>query len=189
MSARRRFRGSQRNSPVISPDKLISQRHHYIPVFYLKQWCAQDGRICEFSRPYDAVKPRMTHPKGTGYEVNLYTITGLNDDSSQIVEQHFMKRVDQLASDALVKLMNGSARDFDVKLKSGWSRFIMSLIQRNPQKVAWIAERIAEFYEKRHDDIQADYEGFRKDGDPPTFAEYLLLRGPAALAKSKALLL
>jgi hypothetical protein len=32
-------------------------RHHYIPIFYLKQWARDDGMLCEFSKPYDSVKP------------------------------------------------------------------------------------------------------------------------------------
>jgi len=42
-------------------------KHHYIPVFYLKQWAGVDGRVCEFSKPYDRVKPRRAHPDGTAY--------------------------------------------------------------------------------------------------------------------------
>jgi Protein of unknown function (DUF4238) len=104
----------------------IPRRHHYIPVFYLKRWTARDGRICEFSRPHDVVKARMTYPAGTAYEHDLYKIHGLESDAGQVTEQRFLKRVDQLASDALVKLIHGSAPDFnDVRAKSAWSRFIL----------------------------------------------------------------
>jgi hypothetical protein len=46
---------------------MKDQKHHYIPEFYLKQWAGPDGRLCEFSRPYKRVLPRMTHPGGTGF--------------------------------------------------------------------------------------------------------------------------
>src|SRR5580692_1218431 len=42
-------------------------KHHYIPVFYSKEWAGPDGRLCEYSRPYDVVKPKRVHPDGTGY--------------------------------------------------------------------------------------------------------------------------
>jgi hypothetical protein len=51
-------------------------RHHYIPIFYLKQWAGDDKRICEFGRPYDRAKPRRVHPAGTGYMDGLNTVEG-----------------------------------------------------------------------------------------------------------------
>ena len=57
------------------------EKHHYLPVFYLKQWAGKDGRLCEFSRPYKNVKPKFQggnalvresdHAK---YEVDYVTI-------------------------------------------------------------------------------------------------------------------
>lgn len=55
-------------------DKHHYIKHHYIPVFYSKRWTGQDGRLCEYSRPYKVVKPRRTFPDGTGYARGLYTL-------------------------------------------------------------------------------------------------------------------
>jgi hypothetical protein len=53
-------------------------KHHYLPKFYLKQWATGlDGRLCEFSMPYDTVKPKRVHPDGTGYEPDLYNFNTL----------------------------------------------------------------------------------------------------------------
>jgi hypothetical protein len=41
-------------------------KHHFIPVFYTKEWGGPDGRVCEYSRPYDVVKPNCRLcPRGT----------------------------------------------------------------------------------------------------------------------------
>jgi uncharacterized protein DUF4238 len=40
---------------------LEGEKHHYIPVFYLKQWAGADGRLCQYSRPYNRVKPKRVH--------------------------------------------------------------------------------------------------------------------------------
>src|SRR5580704_19752927 len=66
-----------------APDKGQRKKHHYIPVFYLKKWTAQDGRLWEFSRPYKTpegqpkpdiksipVKARHTYPDATGFIKN-----------------------------------------------------------------------------------------------------------------------
>jgi hypothetical protein len=80
------------------------QNHHYIPVFYLKQWSGTDGRLCEFSRPYKAIKPRMTHPDGAGYIRGLYTFSGLAPAMVDFLEEQFFRGADDRASGALREL-------------------------------------------------------------------------------------
>lgn len=61
------------NRPSNPPHK-----HHYVPQFYLAQWAtAADDRLCEYSRPYDEVKPKRRHPAETGYIDRLYELKGL----------------------------------------------------------------------------------------------------------------
>jgi hypothetical protein len=81
-----------------------NEKHHYLPVFYLKQWAGTDGRLCEFSRPYKSVEPRRTHPDGTGYVRGLYKIEGLPPQTMNVIETKFLKPADGLASDALKAL-------------------------------------------------------------------------------------
>jgi hypothetical protein len=166
----------------------IPRRHHYIPVFYLKQWTGADGRLCEFSRPYDLVKPRMTRPRRTAYEYDLYKIQGTEHEFSQATELRFLKRVDQLAADALQILLHGSGHITE-PLKSGWSRFIMSLLQRTPERIEWIGENVDLHYNQRLADIEVKYTELRKPSDPPTFADYMSSVDPVAREKAKAILL
>jgi len=166
------------------------EKHHYLPVFYLKRWAGRDGRLCEYSRPQDAVKPRMTHPSGTGYERDLYKINGLRPESSQLLERRFMKAVDQRASDTLNRLLDGTdLATLNIDQKSGWSRFIMSLVQRHPEKISWITQIVDERYDDRLAEAEANYQTFRKPGDPPTFGEYKARMDPNAREILKAELL
>jgi hypothetical protein len=166
------------------------QVHHYSPRFYLKRWAGSDGRLCEYSRPRDIVKPRMTHPSGTGYVRDLYTIAGLPPERSQVLENPFMKVLDQKASDTLDKLLDGRRLSrLDVSQKSAWARFIMSLIQRHPEKIAWIARIVGELFDYTQAALEADYEKFRKSGDPPTFTEYKASLDPNAREILKAVFL
>src|ERR1700730_11752891 len=109
-------------------------KHHYIPVFYLKQWAGDDRRICEFSKPYDRVKARRVHPDGTGYVHGLNTIPGLPPHETDFLETHFLKITDDMAAKALPRLISNAAAVKTVpKLRDGWSRFIASLMIRNPE--------------------------------------------------------
>jgi len=149
-----------------------AEKHHYIPCFYTRQWSGADGRLCEFSRHHGIVKPRMTHPKGTGYAMRLYSVDGVAPEHRNAVEERFMRKTDQLASDALQLLLKGDGRAFTVETKSGWSRFIMSLMQRNPQKVEWARRNLRGLYSQELAKREADYDRLRGPADPPTFAEF-----------------
>jgi hypothetical protein len=109
----------------------------------------------------------MTHPEGTGYDF-------VPTESSQLlVEQRFMRIVDQKASETMEALLDGkdiSALNLDQK--SAWSRFVMSLVQRNPEKVAWITQVVDAHYDNRLARLEADYDSIRTPGYPFTFAEY-----------------
>ena len=54
-------------------------KHHYIPVFYLREWVDSKNRLMEFSRPTGKeVKARDTAPTGTGLSAasNLFEAVG-----------------------------------------------------------------------------------------------------------------
>jgi hypothetical protein len=138
-----------RNTPAL-------QKHHYVPVFYLKQWAGPDGRLCEFSRPYTLrpgevmppnipVKPRMTHPDGTGYARGLYTFDTLPPAVANVLEQQFLQRADDLAYSAVRRLLENRF-DFDDETRSAWSRFILTLLHRSPEAIDRIVRKIVEDY-------------------------------------------
>lgn len=113
-----------------------SQKHHYLPVFYLKRWakCSNDGKLVEFSRPHGPeVKPRRVAPAGTGFLDRLYAIDGLPLERAQQVEEEFMQPVDTVAADALALLEAGDPEvRRSVRYRSSWSLFLMSLMMRMP---------------------------------------------------------
>jgi hypothetical protein len=52
-------------------------KHHYIPVFYLKQWAGPDGKVVAFRRPHgDRVVATQKPPTHTGYDRGLYWMDG-----------------------------------------------------------------------------------------------------------------
>jgi hypothetical protein len=118
------------------------QKHHYIPVFYLKHWAGADGRLCEYSRPYDKVKPHRRYPSETGFEAGLYTLTTYPDSVAEIVERKLMRATDDWASRALCLLLDNNVESLDVHLRSGWARFIISLMRRNPEAVKDLADKL-----------------------------------------------
>jgi hypothetical protein len=158
-------------------------KHHYIPVFYLKQWAGADGRICEFSKPYDRVKARRVFPDATAYVHGLYRIPGLPPHEADFLESYFFKLTDDLAAKALQILLGGARTlNFSPKIKSGWSRVIASLMMRRSMLAA------KALYDQSRADLQADYAKHRNPTDPPTYEEYAALHSPNPAGRGGAIL-
>ncbi len=147
--------------------------HHYIPVFYLSQWCDTAGKVVRYYRPHKEVIASPITPKSTGYEPQLYALDGYPDDQKQWVEKNYMGPVvDAPASKALRILLAQNSLDMTPETRTDWVRFLMSLILRNPEAVANTnAEMRAGLTAKfsQHSDW---YEANKAPNDPPTFVEW-----------------
>ncbi len=160
-------------------------RHHYIPVFYLKRWAGKDGRVCEFSKPYkNLVKPRRTSPSGTGFVDRLYELPGVSDDQKQAIERYFMSPADTAAADALEHLHSIPQKKWNVRKRSAWSRFIVSMLLRNPEELRRFEEYYKEDVGSVTDDLEEQYQNRRSEDQPATFAEYMRAIDPAYLSRT-----
>src|SRR5712691_4401578 len=139
------------SAKTFSPMPRTDQKHHYIPVFYLKQWGGPDGRLCEYSRPHNAVRPRLVHPDGTGYLRGLYAIEGLPPETMNVIETKLLKPTDGLAADALKALAEGREFAKPTQMRTAWCRFILSLMLRFP-------EALAEMKKQLRNNVQKAYE-------------------------------
>jgi Protein of unknown function (DUF4238) len=120
------------------------QKHHYIPSFYLKHWTGSDGRLIEYRKGYkDRIFQRRTAPDGTGYVRGLNTIARIPDQFANYLEDEFLQRADDLASKALDCFLTGTPLSDPGKLRSGWSRFLMSMLHRHPERMSYL-KRVTE---------------------------------------------
>lgn len=153
---------------------IIGEKHHYIPVFYSREWAGLDGRLCEYSRPYREVKPQWKHPDATGYVRGLYTVPKNDPIVSEYIERHFFRVTDNGAAVVARQLRIEGRNDLFSLDRSSWSRFIISLMLRNPEYVARMAAEVAGFYART--DNEEKYQELRGPNDPATFEEYVAKR-------------
>ncbi len=133
-----------------------SVRHHYIPVFYLEAWTGADGMLCEISRPRNRATPKRVAPKATGFERHLYTVTGIPADKRSVVEDDYFQKVDGTAAEALQFMLQTGGHDMPDRLRRGWARFILSLRQRNPEKLAELKRMSSDRLEEILEQIRGD---------------------------------
>ena len=109
-------------------------KHHFIPVFYLKQWCAADEKVCEYRRRYHGSVPKRVFPDATGYVHGLYSVPGLPKEDEQYVEKRFMARIDSDAATALQWMLDETRplENLPDRLKVRWAQFVYSMTFRTP---------------------------------------------------------
>ena len=167
---------------------MTAKKHHYIPKCYLRQWVGVDGRLHAFSRPHVRVEERRLHPSQTGYIENLYAVATMPEGQRDVLEKEFFSRVDQDADDVLKIFLSGGQID-SARHQNGWSRFLMSLLQRHPARVETIREQAATTFAEAISEIGDQYAALRKPTDPATLAEFLKAPTADSIARFSGMLL
>lgn len=164
------------NSKTRKPDDNVPKRHHYLPVFYLKQWAGADGKICRFSRPDGRnVIAKRVSPEYTAFVENLYAIAGYPPEQAQQIEEGFLRPIDSGAADALRILISGG-EIYSSRLRSAWSQFLMSLLLRMPEDLEMFKNAYRTNLFGEDDERERRYQEIRGEDSPPTFMGYVRSR-------------
>lgn len=149
-------------------------KHHYIPVFYLREWVDSKNRLVEFSRPTGKeVKARETAPTGTGYVRGLYRMDHLTGEAAEAFERYFFSMVDNLAKDGLDILMSRKPPPWTDRTRSAWSRFVVGMLFRNPERIAATRRYIEDFTLANYEAGKLVYEAQKSEEDPD-YLEYIV---------------
>jgi hypothetical protein len=167
----------------------MPQKHHYIPVFYLKRWVGKDGQLCVYCRWHSRVEAKRMHPNATAYLKDLYAITGAGDAIANHLEERFLSIADDVAAKALNLLETGRGAQLDVHLRSGWARFVMSLFHRNPEAISKWMMKAAQAAAQAAEEFRANYPSRRLPTDPQNFEDYPLKSQEYYIARSAVLVL
>ena len=138
--------------------------HHFVPQFYLKRWAGPDGKVVEFTRPHRELVVHSKTPKTTGFQKHLYTIPELPPEKRSVLEDVVFKDIDQVGSDALDFMLGNFTGEKEMfnKLRCGWSRFLMSLMHRSPQKLAALKGLWLATYKPLSPELKREYEQLRR---------------------------
>lgn len=143
------------------------KNHHYIPQFYLSNWCGADGRVVYYRRVPNGVVENRIAPKSTGYEDSLYTLAHLHESVRQAVETEVTADVDNRAASALQKMVARKSTDtLTPNERLAWAQFITSLPIRNPEAVADIKKTSTrDGMEKAFKQAEQEFPAWAKAGD------------------------
>ncbi len=163
-------------------------KHHFLPEFYLRQWAGEHGQLTRFT-PVHAGKiaVRRAHPAQAGFKNDLYRLPGdhADDMAAQLLEWGFFRHVDNEAARALAILVSEAPWEWATDTRSGWSRFLLSLLHRTPRHWERILDELARLDAETLPEVQARYAELRGPTDPETVDEWIAARDPAHLEKER----
>jgi len=157
------------------------ERHHFIPAFAQQPWATgNDGNVCEMRLINGRVVRKRVHPNATGFQRRLYSTEGVPADKAQHLETNFFTPLDTEASVALERMLAMDPTPWSVELRHAWTRYLLSLMFRDPATVAIVKEHSEAMWREGLAVLEADYPARRRPTDPEDFAGFLALTDPAA---------
>lgn len=151
----------------------MSEKNHYLPIFYQKRWGTRaDKHVCVYARPHNAPHKSWKHPAGVGYQTDLYTVSNVDAAVATYLEKQFFLVTDNLAAKALSVIERGQRQPMDTTTRSGWTRFIMSLLHRNPEQVAKSHGVVSQYVSLLKPQYEKLYNDKKDVNHPATFDEF-----------------
>jgi hypothetical protein len=151
----------------------LSENNHYLPIFYQRRWGTRaDKRVCVYSRPYKASCKIWKHPAGVGYQTDLYTVSNVDAAAATYLEKQFFLVTDDLAAKALSVIECGQWQPMNTTTRSAWTRFIMSLLHRNPEQVAKSLAVVSQYVSLLKSQYEKLYYEKKDANHPATFDEF-----------------
>jgi hypothetical protein len=167
----------------------MPEKHHYLPVFYQARWAGADGQVCVYKQPCKEVKAKRRHPDYQGYEPDLYTIPGVEYETACHLERRFFLQADNDAAQALQKFERDQKIELDARLRSGWSRFVMSLIHRAPEEIRYFFAEAKKHVQDAERLFEENYTSLRLPTEPATFEEFKRYRPTNPEGRAAAMLI
>ena len=164
----------------------MGEKNHYIPKFYQKRWAVHaDNCVCVYSRPHKEVRAKRKHPTAVGYEPDLYTVSNIDVAAATFLERHFFQVTDDSASKALAVLEAGPwLHSMNSGVRSGWTRFIMSLLHRNPEQIRASLHNVSQYVILLKPQYERLYQNNKDANHPPTFDEFWQLILPDIVGRT-----
>lgn len=159
---------------------MNKQNHHYVPQFYLKNWASGSDHKFEYFqwKNRTLVNSRIS-PKGTAYEVNLYSMEEVLLEKKQEIEKFINAEIDAPASSTLNKIFQDGVQGLSAEEKYHWAKFLVSLRVRHPKSIETAKMDGRNMFLDILTNSEAEYQALRGAQDPPTFIDFCNQIDPA----------
>lgn len=149
-------------------------RHHFVPVFYLSNWCESDGMVPFSMREDDgSILQRRVSPTATAFENRLYSYEKVPEKQRQAVEkQFFAAEVDDKAAPVMQKIVAGEIGNLSPEERTDWTRFLIAARLRVPEIVHDLKKSASEELRRSLTEDHEDYLAVKGEVAAPTLLEW-----------------
>jgi hypothetical protein len=142
-------------------------KHHYVPQWYMREWCSSDGKLQCFMRlPTRALNSRRYSPKAIAFETNLYSWANPNHPNPQDLEKEFFQTIDREGARVSKILRLDGVKALSDNDRKHWAHFLGATILRLPREIKSIkneSQRIVMESVKDFDKVEQVFPGFSDD--------------------------
>ena len=120
-----------------------------------------------------------------GYQRDLYLVSNTDAAVATFLERQFFRVTDDLASKALAVIEAGPwQQPMENRVRSGWTRFIMSLLHRNPEQIRASLQTVSQYVTILKPQYERLYHNKKDANHPPTFNEFSQLILPEVVGRT-----
>jgi hypothetical protein len=149
-------------------------KHHFVPSFYLANWCEGDGMVPWFMRGADgAIYEGRGKPDQIAFEKRLYSYERVPEEQRQAVEKRFFSaEVDNRAAPILSKLLDGGVDDLIAEERIYWTRFLIAARLRVPELVNDLKKTAAQELRRSLTEDHDEFLAVRGTVETPTLLDW-----------------
>ena len=153
---------------------------HHTPVFYLKRWAGDDGKL-SVARHIRGKIARSRHaPEYLGFEPHLYSYHEdftANDPAE--IETQFLRPIDEQGARIVSNMIAG--RSLEKRDRVLWTQFLLALRARSPENVQKMRGEGEKALVAEMHSAQTDYERLRQNTDPTLAVDWLRVNRPGLI--------
>jgi len=124
--------------------KNLPRRHHFVPQMILRNFTADDGRLCYHQRDWEEGKIVRVKPNDVFFERDLYTRL-LADGSKDVSIELTFSKIESVAANFIGQLCAGVRQGNTITMNDGAWNFWFHLVKRTPGYMNAITDN-PEFY-------------------------------------------
>ena len=115
--------------------KEKGQKQHFVPEFFLKNWTDSDETVGVFRIDVPKLHFSRRSPGGAGYEHGLYSLKGVKETETNLVEEKVFGPIDNYAAPVIRRLLEFASPRLSGEEFEWLTIFAASLEMRNPKNI------------------------------------------------------
>jgi len=158
-------------------------QQHYVPRFLLERWhSGPDGKLTQFQWLRGALRADRFTAKAVAKEEHLYSQRRSEGEPNVALERDFLgPHIDEPAANAHRKILLDGHQSLSSQERYEWSRFLLSLLVRTPQMVAFLRGYGRQVMEQMLDEQPEGMAHLRKNNPAMVLREWAEVHRPHLL--------